>query len=291
MGGPIVCLNGNFVPENQAVVPAVDRAFLFGYGLFETIAVRDGQMALLSRHLRRLTDGCALLDMPSPWTAGQLAALAAETIERNRVKSGALRLTWSAGSEELGGNLLITVRPLPYGPEHYRRGFRVCVAESRRNETSSLTRVKTLNYLENLLARQKARVQGLDEVLFRNMAGYLAEASAGNVFFIRGNQLVTPSVEQGLLPGIMRGLVLELARYAGLKPLERPVALDELFTADEVFLTNSLMGVMPLVEVAGHAVANGSPGVATARLGRLVEESVLAAAGGNITLTRGYTIA
>ncbi|HUW64605.1 MAG TPA: aminotransferase class IV [Spirochaetia bacterium] len=269
----LVSLNGAFMPRQQALVPVGDRGFLYGYGLFETILVREGRPVLLSRHLRRLAASCRALELPPASSRGPLAALVREMIERNRVGEGALRLTWSAGQEGGGGNLVITARPLPYGPADYRRGFRASLAGTRRHEGSPLVGLKTLNYLENLLARQKARQEGLDEVLFLNTGGGLAEASASNIFLIKGDRLITPATGQGILPGIVRGLVLERAGAAGLKPEERRVRLAELVTADEIFLTNSLMGVMPLVDVAGQRVGGGCPGDLTTRLGGLVEES------------------
>ncbi|MDA8335317.1 MAG: aminotransferase class IV [Peptococcaceae bacterium] len=267
----IACVNGDFVEYRQALVPAADRGFLYGYGLFETILVRAGRPELLTRHVRRLAGGCRRLALPLVFSVERLAALVEETVERNGLREGAARLTWSAGPREGAGNLVITVRPLPYGPDDYERGFTVALSGSPRNEKSFLTGLKTLNYLENLLAREKARREGRDEVLFLNTAGALAETSAANIFLVRGNRLVTPAADQGLLPGIMRGLVLELAGEAGLGPEERPVGLRELSTADEVFLTNSLLGVMPVVEAAGQRLAG--PGKLTARLGRLVEEA------------------
>jgi len=263
--GDIVCLNGRFLPREEAAIPADDRGFLYGFGLFETVLVLAGRPVLWPRHYRRLAAGCRSLGLPAPADPEELIQ---STVERNGGGDGALRVTWSAGIPGGEGNLVITARPLPH--RDYGRGYRAGWAGARRNETSALVRHKTTCYLENLLAREKARHEGFDEVLFLNTAGRLAEASAGNVFLIRGRRLVTPDEEQGLLPGIVRGLVLELAPAAGLVPEERAVEPRELAAADEVFLTNSLLGVMPLVEVSGQAV--GRPGEKTAVLRRLVEQ-------------------
>jgi len=266
----IVCLNGGLVPRRQALVQVSDRGFLYGYGLFETILVHSGRPVLLTRHTRRLFHGCRLLDLALDCPEERLADHVRETVKANHLTHGAVRMTWSAGAAGGPGNLVITVRPLPYGPDDYRRGFAALRADVPRNERSRLTGLKTLNYLENLLARERARREGRDEVIFLNTAGALAEASAANVFLVRDKRLVTPDQGQGLLPGIVRGVVLEKAREAGLEPEERTVAFPELFRADEVFLTSSLLGVMPLREVDGRRLAG--PGKFTARLGRLVEE-------------------
>lgn len=268
-----VCLNGRFVPREQAFVPAGDQGFLSGYGLFETVLIKAARPVFWPLHRRRMTAGCAELGLTPPVAESELDGLVQETIDRNRVAGGVLRLTFSAGPADGAGTLLITTRPLPYGPADYARGFRACFAAARRNEKSSLVRLKTLNYLENLLAREKARRRGMDEALFLNSAGCLAEGSASNLFLVKESCLITPDIDQGLLPGIMRRAVLELCRQQlGLPVEERPVHPAEL-ASGECFLTNSLLGVMPLVAVEGESISRGRPGSWTGKIMAALEES------------------
>lgn len=271
----LVCVNGEFFTPERARLPVFDRGFLYGYGLFETILVRRGRPVFLSEHLARLEAGCAALKIACPLSFADVRRLAEETARKNGLGEGALRLTVTAGAEapgEFPGTLVISPRPLPYGPQDYRRGFTAGWAAGRRNEHSPLVTLKTLNYLENLLARREAREKKKDEAIFLNTAGGVAEGSASNVFVVKDGRVATPSGDQGLLPGIMRRAVLEACRRAGIPAEERPVAPEEIIRADECFLTSSLLVVMPLVEVGGLPVGSGRPGVLTGRIRAAVLE-------------------
>ncbi|WP_161486050.1 aminotransferase class IV [Desulfotomaculum copahuensis] len=256
----------------QAFIPAADRGFLFGYGLFETVLINNARPVFWPLHRRRLAGGCAELDLTLPVAENELDHLVQETIDRNGAATGALRLSLSAGPAGGAGTLLLTIRPLPYGPAEYRRGFKACFAAASRNEKSPLVRLKTLNYLENLLARSRARRRGMDEALFLNTAGGLAEGSASNLFLVKNGCLITPDIHQGLLPGITRRAVLELCRELGLPAAERPVHPAELAEAGECFLTNSLLGVMPLVAVEGRLINRGRPGSWTEKIAAALNE-------------------
>jgi branched-subunit amino acid aminotransferase/4-amino-4-deoxychorismate lyase len=259
----IVSLNGRFLPSDKAHVSISDRGLLFGYGLFETILIRSGQPVFWPLHYRRLAEGCAVIHLTMPFSMNDIDTFTRNTIDLNQVGNGVLRLTLSAGPPGGACNLLITTAPLPYGHDDYARGFKACFAATRRNESSPLVRLKTLNYLENLLSREKALRQGLDEALFLNTAGCLAEGSATNLFLVRDGRLVTPDVNQGLLPGIIRQIALKLGKAVGLQVEERSLQPQELIATDECFLTNSLMGVMPLVQVDNRAIGRGLPGTWT----------------------------
>lgn len=264
----VVCLNEQFLPADSARITVLDQGFLYGYGLFETILVRRGKPVFLEEHLKRLAAGCKTLEMALPVSLAKLGQLVQETIKQNGTIDGALRLTFSAGPDPGGkdGNLVILTRPLPYTEEHYQHGFKAGITTWRRNEHSPIITLKTLNYLENLLAKREARKRGWDEALFLNTAGYVAEGAVSNVFLIKDGQVITPSCNQGLLPGIMRRAVLETCTRLGIPGHERPVTPDELTTADECFLTNSLMEVMPLVEINNRPIGSGSPGAVTGQI-------------------------
>lgn len=264
----VFCLNGRFLPASRAQISAADQGFLYGYGLFETVLVRGGRPVFLEAHLKRLDAGCAALEVALPFPLETLGRLVHETIKQNVLADGALRLTLSAGAApgRAPGNLVIFTRPLPYGPRDYERGLAAGWSAYRRNERSPLVKLKTLNYLENLLAKKDARNEGWNEALFLNTAGCVAEGTVSNVFMVHNGQVVTPSPDQGLLPGIMRRTVLKTCLDLGLPVAERPVNPDELTRADECFLTNSLMIVMPLVKINGRPIGNGKPGTITERI-------------------------
>ena len=157
------------------------------------------------------------------------------------------------------------------------------VAPVRRNETSPLSRIKSLNYLGNRLAREEVRRSGLDEALFLNTRGLLAEGSATNIFMVRRGQLLTPPVEDGALPGVTRGAVLDLAAVAGIPVCEASLAMDDLRGAEEAFLTNAVGGVMPLVSVDGLNLGSGRPGGVALRLRELYEKAAEASVPGDDT--------
>jgi branched-subunit amino acid aminotransferase/4-amino-4-deoxychorismate lyase len=154
----------------------------------------------------------------------------------------------------------------PYPKRIYQKGFRAIVSSIRRNSQSPLSSLKTANYLESILARQQARVVGSDEAIHLNEKGFLAEASMSNIFIVTDGILRTPGLENGILPGITRETVLELAPRLGINTFEHDIQLDEVLQAQEAFLTNSLIEVMPLTEMVGKPVGHGKPGAITQRL-------------------------
>lgn len=283
-----VCVNGEWVPAGAARVDAADRGLLYGYGLFETIRVWRGRPILLERHLDRLFASAPVVGLTLPWDRDTLARLVAECAVRNGVEEGGVRLTVTAGPGPAfapGGaapGLVLTARRGPlYSEDAYGRGYRAVIAAVRRNHRSPLAGVKSLNYLDNLLARREAAARGADEALLLNVNGELAEGAATNLFFVRRGRLCTPEVACGALPGVARGRVLELARPAAAAGEAGWVAVEAgrygpeaLVEADEAFLTNALMGVMPLVAVDGRPVGDGRPGPVTQYLQGLMDDPV-----------------
>lgn len=283
-----VYVNGKWLPAGSATVDAADRGLLYGYGLFETLRVRRGRPALVERHLDRLFRSAPVLGLDLPWDTEALAGLVADCAARNGVAEGGVRLTVTAGPGPAfapGGGapgLVLTARRGPLYPEDaYARGYRAAIATVRRNHRSPLAGVKSLNCLDNLLARREAAARGADEALLLNVDGELAEGAATNLFFVRRGRLCTPEVECGALPGVARGVVLERASGgAGGSPgLPGVMAVEAgrygpeaLLEADEAFLTNALMGVMPLVAVDGRPVGDGRPGPTTSWLRIMFEE-------------------
>lgn len=277
----LLYVNGEWVSASEARVAAADRALLFGYGLFETVRVHRGRALCLPRHLARLRRSAPVLGLALPWSAEEIGALVSEAVARHSnaggsspgLMEGAVRLTVTAGPGPVaasGGGppgLVISVREgEPYPPALYERGFRAVWASGRRNHRSPLCRVKSLNFLDNLLARREAEERGADEALLLNADGDLAEGAVTNVFFVRGDRLCTPDLGSGALPGVARGVLLDLIgveRGLGLSAEQGRYSPADLLAADEAFLTNALLGVMPLVAVDGRPVGTGRPGPVT----------------------------
>jgi branched-chain amino acid aminotransferase group I len=274
-----VFLNGRFVERGEAAAPALDRGLLYGYGLFETMRSYGGRVFRLEEHYRRLVEGAAVLDLPPAFTLDDLRVAVDALLESNGLADAYLRLTVTAGpAPDDGGaspSVLLVARPLSgYPPALYRRGMAAVTGSTRRNEASPLSRVKSLNYLDNLLAREEARRKGADEAILLNTRGLVAEGSASNVFLVGSEGILTPGIDSGALPGITRATVIELAREAGIACAEGDVEAATLAGAAEAFLTNSIMGVMPLTRLDGRPIGSGRPGPVTGAVRRLYARTV-----------------
>ena len=277
-------LDGRIVDPEQARIDPRDRGFLLGDGLFETMRAERGRVSFLDRHLDRLEAGAATLGIPLPQPRPALAAACLEVLQANGLTNriAAVRLTLSRGPGPRGlappadpaPTLLIAVAAIAEGP---LAPARAVISSIRRNEHSPLSRIKSLNYLDAVLALREARERGPNEALLCNTAGRLACASAANVFLVRGGALLTPSLGEGVLPGITRGLILDLASELGSSAEETAIPPSALERAEEVFLTNSLIGIRPLVAVDGHPVGWGEIGPLTKRLSERYRQSLLRA--------------
>ena len=279
-----IYLNGELVERERAAVSALDRGLLYGYGLFETMRSYGGRVFRLEEHYRRLCEGAAVLAIGVALSLDGFAGAVRAVLERNDLTDAYLRLTLTAGAMPAGRasgaleDTMVTLFAGPlsdYPPALYRRGMAVVTSAVRRNETSPLSRVKSLNYLDNLLAREDARGRDAEEAILLNTRGFVAEGSASNVFLVREDRLITPSIESGALAGITRQAVLELATSAGLEAVESEVEGSAFWDASEVFLTNSVMEVMPLTRLDGRPVGSGRPGPVTERLRRLYGEMIV----------------
>lgn len=267
-----VYLDGAFLPSGQARIPVEDGALLYGRGAFETFRARRGTVYLLERHYARLKASAEAVGIPVPLTLPELRAAVQELTERCGLEDARVRLTLTAGPEGRGPCLFILAWPATDYPEQvYKEGISALVARARRNETSPLCRVKTLNYLDNLLAREEARRRGAQEAIFLNTRGLLADGSATSLFVVREDGLLTPPVEDGALPGVTRSAVMDLARAADIDIREASLTLEDLQSAQEAFLTNAVGGVMPLTSIEGTQIGSGRPGPLTFRLRELYE--------------------
>jgi branched-chain amino acid aminotransferase group I len=287
-----IYLNGRLVPRFEARLSPLDHGFLYGYGLFETMRAYNGRIFRLDAHITRLRCSAESIGLTHSILTTEegkqsLKAACMATLEANELSDARIRLTVSAGEGDMmpdlttcsGPTVLITARSLAsLPPEKYSTGFKAAISFLRRNSQSPLSRLKSICYMENIIARTTARAGGYDEVLFLNEQGYLAEGSTTNVFLVSHGELITPCFESGVLPGITRDAVLEIARTSNTKATERWVELNELVEAEEAFLTNSLLELMPLVSVEGRPIGSGKAGKLTRDLlfayRRLVDEAL-----------------
>ena len=270
-------VNGSLVQRDDATISALDPAVVHGRALIETFRSHEGRVFRLAQHFERLCSGAPILGLTIPLTLRDLEAAVADVLARNEALDARLRLTVSAGA---GPNVILTADPLTdYAPELYVRGMHATIADVLRNETSPLSRIKcAAGLLDGVLARERARKAGFDEAIMLNTGGSVAEATVSNVFVVRKGRLLTPTIECGALLGVTRAAVLDLARASGIEAAEMEVTLDGLRTCDEAFLTNSVMGVMPLTRLEDALIANGDIGHVTQQLSRRYREAVGAVA-------------
>ncbi|KKM11380.1 hypothetical protein SY88_09110 [Clostridiales bacterium PH28_bin88] len=258
-------VDGNLVICKEPQVSCWDHGLLYGYGLFETMRVYGGRIFVLKAHLQRLLSSCDQLGIGTGLSLDDLVNLAGKYVAESEMSNVALRLTITRGDFHRGipPGLFITSRQLTYLPGHYEQGFSAVTSPVRRNPTSPLVYHKTLNYMDSLLALEEARGAGAQEALFLNTNHRLAEGAISNLFFVRDGIIHTPAVTCGLLSGITRKTVIDLAAAMGYQAIEGEYAMKNLLAAEEAFLTNSLMEVMPLVKVDGIPINHGKPGRVT----------------------------
>ncbi len=262
----IAWVNGRFVEPVKPSLGVQERGFLYGDGLFETLRLWRGQPLHWKEHLARLRKGCAALNISFPHEEICTGVRDVSAL----LETGVLRLTVTRGKSPGRGLLppcdstaTVVVTGYtgePYPEESYEKGFSACLISFPRSHLSPLVQLKSLNCLENVLGKVEAAAAGADEGIFCNYMGEIAEGTTSNVFLVINGKLVTPPPECGLLPGIMRAQVLVLAERLGVTAIQAKVYPQDFRRAEEAFLTNSLLGVMPLVSFNGEPVGKGNPG-------------------------------
>jgi branched-subunit amino acid aminotransferase/4-amino-4-deoxychorismate lyase len=271
----MIWFQGEVIPDAALRVSVLDRTFEHGLGLFETFRTWQGHPTLLARHLHRLQRSARELELPID--AGHLPDLPAVSrlLEACGIRSGRdvrLRITLSGGVTDaeqaaLGSTIWMSMGPLP--PTAPTSGVRIA-RSILVDPNDDLSRHKTLNYWRLRIAHARAVAEGADEVLFITPDGLICEASRSNIFLVEGSRLITPSLDGPLLPGVMRGLVLDRAGAAGLSVLEPPLTMKSLLTADEAFLTNSVRGMLPISRLFDRFLP--APGPVTQELwGRILQ--------------------
>jgi branched-chain amino acid aminotransferase len=271
-----IFLNDKFVDRKEAVVSVFDHGYLYGDGIYETLRAYAGRIFMLQQHLARLRRSGRLIGLDLPIPEKDWPALLSEAISRNGLTDAYLRITISRGEGEIGLDPALCPRPTvvilakpfaPYPPHLFQDGVSLAILQVRRNLSTALSpQIKSLNFLNNILAKQEAtRARAFDGIML-NAEGHLTECSISNLFFVRGGRLCTPSVECGILDGITREVVLLLARENGVPIEEGRYKAEALQQAEECFLTNTTMEIMPVREIDSMPVGSGRPGPLTLKL-------------------------
>ena len=272
-----IYLNGRFVStREEATVALFDHGFLYGDGIFEGIRAYNGRVFRLDDHVDRLYASAKGIALEVPMDPPTLRGTIIETVRRTGLDDVYIRVVVSRGSGDLGIDprkcsraavYVIADKIAIYPKERYEKGLKVVTAATRRHRPDTLnTQIKSLNYLNNILGLQEAIRYGADEAIMLNDSGYVTEATADNIFVIRGGEVATPPAYLGLLKGVTRGLVLEIAQGMGIPAAEKVLVMQDVYAADEVFLTGTGAELIPVVDVDGRAIGSGTPGPIFKRL-------------------------
>jgi len=259
----IAYLGKKFVPLNKAKIPITDRGFLYGDGVFETMRAYDGAVFRLEKHTERLFNSLKALHIRPPIAKTKIEKIVYQLLRKNRLKNAYTKVIVTRESK-----IAIYVLPVKSIPEKtYKKGIKVIVSTHRLNEKSGLAGHKTLNYLQNMLCRGEAEKKDAREAILLNTNGFVSEAASSNIFIVKEKKIFTPHLFCGILPGITREEVISLAkRFLKKKVNETYIRPRALYGADEIFLTNSLVEVLPVVKVGKYIVGEGTPGPVTKEL-------------------------
>ncbi len=279
-----VWIDGEYFTKETAKISVFDHGLLYGDGLFEGIRVYGGKVFKLREHIERLFEGARAIMIDPPMTKEAMAAQVEESVRRSGRRDAYIRLVLTRGTGDLGINprlcpkpsLIIIVDEIRlYPAAHYETGIGIITAATRRVGPEAWDpRVKSLNYLNNVLAKLEALRAGCMEALLLNADGYVAECTGDNIFTVKGGVLLTPRPEESLLDGITRRTVMDLARETGMEAREARLTRFDLYTADECFLTGTGAEIMPVTEIDGRMIGDGKPGPATARIRAAFRELV-----------------
>ncbi|MFM8497283.1 MAG: branched-chain-amino-acid transaminase [Planctomycetia bacterium] len=272
----IIFMNDRLVPEDEARVSVFDHGLLYGDGVFEGLRSYAGTVFRLDAHLDRLWASARAICLEMPLSKAAVAKAVNDTLAANKLVDGYVRLVVTRGAGSLGLDPNRTKNPQViviadtislYPREFYEQGLKIVTAATQRVQSAALSpRIKSLNYLNNIMAKLEGLRAGCVEALMLNHKGEVAECTGDNVFVVRSGVLLTPPPDAGILEGITRNAVMELARAAGIECREATLTRHDLYTADECFLTGTAAEVIPVVDIDGRTIGAGTPGPITKQL-------------------------
>ncbi len=268
-----IFIDGKYYDEKNAKVSVFDHGLLYGDGVFEGIRAYNGRVFKLKEHIDRLFYSAKAILLDIPMSHADIMKATVETCRRNKLRDGYIRLVVTRGVGTLGlnpnrckkGSVIIIAGKIQLYPEElYQRGMEIVTVATTRNLHNAMNpAIKSLNYLNNILAKIEANNAGVEEAIMLNADGYVAECTGDNIFIVKGNQLLTPPLSAGALYGITRGTVMDLARESGLQVSEPNLTRYDLFNADECFLTGTGAEVIPVIKIDGRVIGTGKPGSVT----------------------------
>ncbi len=271
--GNVVFINGEFYEKEDAKISVFDKGFLYGDGVFEGIRAYDGKIFKLDEHIDRMFEGAKAIMLEPPYTKQEIKSIIIDTCRKNDVKDAYIRPVLSRGIGDLGLNpflskkasfVVIVDKLVMYPEEIYTNGMSVIVASTVRNSTNALPpMIKSLNYLNNILAKIEAVNADVFEAVMLNEDGFVAECTGDNIFIVKNGVLITPPKEAGILVGITRNEVIKIAKKNGIPFEERLFSKMDLYVADEIFLTGTGAEVVPVTKVDKRTIGDGKPGKIT----------------------------
>jgi branched-chain amino acid aminotransferase len=271
-----IYIDGKYYDQRSAKISVFDHGLLYGDGIFEGIRAYHGRVFKLAEHVERLFCSAKSILLKMPLSPAEVTRAVVETCRKNKIRDGYIRLVVTRGVGSLGLNphkcahpsvIIIADKIQLYPEELYRRGLDIITVGTIRNLHSALNpAIKSLNYLNNIMAKIEAINGGCEEALMLNAEGYVAECTGDNIFMVKGGQLLTPPLSAGALYGITREVVMELARQNGMAVSEPNLTRHDFFNADECFLTGTGAEIMPVIKIDGRVIGSGKPGVLTLKL-------------------------
>ena len=271
-----VFVDGKFVDEKKAVVSVFDHGLLYGDGVFEGIRAYNGRVFKLSEHVDRLFYSAKAILLKIPMSHRAICEAVRAACKRNKIRDGYIRLVVTRGAGTLGldpnrcsnPQVIIIADKIQLYPEtFYKKGLEIVTVPTTRNHTNAVNpAIKSLNYLNNILAKIEAINAGCVEAIMLNSQGFVAECTGDNVFMLKGGELLTPPLAAGALYGITRSVAIELAESLGIKAKEPNLTRYDLYNADEVFITGTAAEVVPVVKIDGRQIGSGKPGKLTKKL-------------------------